>query len=430
MRGRGRGRSRLTRQTVSSASRRLHYSSFARCAGIRTPHPYATLRGHACRRDHLRAAALRPALRSLPAVRPPPTARLSDHQRLPPKPTFPGRDGSGYRPSDSLTSDNEPLARPNTSSSSFASLSRRLAGKNARQKKMNALRSTRHPVCQGSALAMAAGTALAFLPSRPASCPPSTSRFPALICHAGCVGSAHNQTIWPIAAQSSLRPSVPSVRPLPSATVRARLASVCGHIVGLCSLPTGRIVRLSARCTGTRTDSPLRFAPGAHLRSAHLRAAALRAGGRLQRRARNPIRVSGGPAANHLFRLFHRRFAPQNRPRPRPGRRWADGFVAAAIPKYADITMPGARRPMLSRCARSRAFPPPSRAARLPRASSPRCGPLARPNRRRRRLSRRAEGRSTNTRAILSARNTCLPKPETTKYRWKTSGNEAILKTD
>ena len=154
------------------------------------------------------------------------------------------------------------------------------------------------------------------------------------------------------------------------------------------------------------------------------------AGGRFQRRARNPIHASGGPAANHLFRLFHRRFAPQNRPRPRPGRRWADGFVAAAIPKYADITMPGARRPMLSRCARSRAFPPPSRAARLPRASSPRCGPLARPNRRRRRLSRRAEGRSTNTRAILSARNTCLPKPETTKYRWKTSGNEAILKTD
>ena len=38
-----------------------------------------------------------------------------------------------------------------------------------------------HPACQGMALATAVGIALAFLSSRPASCPPSTSRVPALI---------------------------------------------------------------------------------------------------------------------------------------------------------------------------------------------------------------------------------------------------------
>jgi len=84
--GRGRGRSRLTRQTGFCASRLLHCSSFARLAGTRTPHPSASLRGHAIRRDHLRAAALRPALRSLPSVRPPPTARPSRCQRLTPQP--------------------------------------------------------------------------------------------------------------------------------------------------------------------------------------------------------------------------------------------------------------------------------------------------------------------------------------------------------
>ena len=32
----------------------------AHCVGTRCGHPYAALRGHACWRDHLRAAALRP----------------------------------------------------------------------------------------------------------------------------------------------------------------------------------------------------------------------------------------------------------------------------------------------------------------------------------------------------------------------------------
>ena len=55
------------------------------------------------------------------------------------------------------------------------------------------------PGMPGPALATAVGTALAFLASRPASCPPSTSRvaggLPAKRCHTGCVGSSHN---WPL----------------------------------------------------------------------------------------------------------------------------------------------------------------------------------------------------------------------------------------
>jgi hypothetical protein len=55
------------------------------------------------------------------------------------------------------------------------------------------------PGVPGPALATAVGTALAFLASRPASCPPSTSRvaggLTAKRCHTGCVGSSHN---WPL----------------------------------------------------------------------------------------------------------------------------------------------------------------------------------------------------------------------------------------
>jgi hypothetical protein len=127
-----------------------------------------------------------------------------------------------------------------------------------------------------------------------------------LILHPGCYGSSHNRPFCPISAQSSLRPRIPSGRRIPSRPPEAARFGMWteGRIV---RSATGRTPggESSSSARGTRSicsparpfhghpeGSPLRCASGPHPRCDHLRAPALR-----QRRpCRQPSVLAISPA--------------------------------------------------------------------------------------------------------------------------------------
>ena len=243
------------------------------------------------------------------------------------------------------------MARPSSRcrASSLRSLAAG-AGEDARPRTTKALRPPLHPECQARRWRRRArrargrrhctgpvGLCRVHVPRRSSNSPVHVPRR-GLICHPGCYGSSHNRPFCPIAAQSGL-PGKCAVRPAASlTTARARLVSVCGQNGGLCAPPRGGL-RAGSIERARRTEPRTKF-----------RAALPRA----------PVTVIS-PALRAAM------MAPPPPWSPVGG--WRSSRRAFRI--GLDITMPGARRPVLSRCARSRAFPPPPRAARLPRAAAP-----------------------------------------------------------